>query len=106
MADGPVDADPAAGGRAGPHPADALAALERLLLAERLSRREAEACARALIGVTNLGIALDLGVKESTVATLRRRAYRKLGISSLQELFLLCLRRLAAADGDQASRSR
>ncbi|MFC3230966.1 LuxR C-terminal-related transcriptional regulator [Marinibaculum pumilum] len=106
LADGPEEADPAAGGHAGPHPADALAALERLLLAERLSRREAEACARALIGVTNLGIALDLGVKESTVATLRRRAYRKLGISSLQELFLLCLRRLAAADGDQASRSR
>ena len=49
--------------------------------------------------MTNLGIALDLGVKESTVATLRRRAYAKLGISGVQELFLLCLRRLGADGG-------
>ena len=88
-------------------PRDAAAQLESLLRAEPLSPREAQVCARALIGMTNLGIALELGVKESTIATLRRRAYAKLGIASVHELFLLCLRRLGgrAAGTDQASMS-
>ena len=40
------------------------------------------------------GIASILGVKESTVATLRRRAYAKLGISNLNSLFALCVARM------------
>lgn len=69
------------------------AALEQrlALLPHRLSAREQQVCARALRGITNAGIALDLGVQLSTVSTLRRRAFSKLGISTLGELFLLCL---------------
>ncbi len=56
-----------------------------------LSARESQVCARALLGMTNTGIGLDLGVKTSTVETLRKRAFAKLQISSLNELFALCL---------------
>jgi DNA-binding CsgD family transcriptional regulator len=56
-----------------------------------LSPREVQVCARALRGMTREGIGLDLGVKTSTVNTLSQRAYRKLNISSLNELFALCL---------------
>ena len=45
-------------------------------------------------GATVAGIASILGVKESTVATLRRRAYAKLGISNLNSLFALCVARM------------
>jgi DNA-binding CsgD family transcriptional regulator len=58
-----------------------------------LSERETQVCARALLGKTGEGIALDLDVKETTVATLRKRAYGKLAISTLNELFALCLSR-------------
>lgn len=57
----------------------------------KLSAREVEVCARAVIGISGEGIGLDLGVKPSTVATLRKRAYTKLGISSVHELFAMCL---------------
>ncbi len=69
------------------------AALEQRLqaLPSRLSLRERQVCARALRGVANPGIALDLGVQVSTVSTLRRRAFAKLGISTLGELYVLCL---------------
>jgi DNA-binding CsgD family transcriptional regulator len=56
-----------------------------------LSNREREVCARALLGMTNTGIGLELGIQAATVATLRKRAYAKFGISSLNELFALCL---------------
>lgn len=56
-----------------------------------LSPREIQVCARALLGMTRRGIGLDLGVKTTTVNTLSRRAYQKLNISSLNELFALCL---------------
>lgn len=59
-----------------------------------LTQRERQVCAHALAGVTVAGIAVTLGVKESTVATLRRRAYAKLGISSLNALFALCVAHL------------
>lgn len=67
--------------------------LERILqrLGGNLSARESQVCARALLGMTNTGIGLDLGVKTSTVETLRKRAFAKLQISSLNELFALCL---------------
>jgi DNA-binding CsgD family transcriptional regulator len=63
-------------------------------LEARLTERERQVCAHALGGVTVAGIASILGVKESTVATLRRRAYAKLGISNLNSLFALCVARM------------
>jgi DNA-binding CsgD family transcriptional regulator len=73
------------------------ASIESLLASvdQSLSARERAVCVRALRGLTVEGIALDLGVKPSTVATLRRRAYTKLNISSLNELFALCIGSLA-----------
>lgn len=62
-----------------------------------LTAREQQVCAHALAGITTAGIASTLGVKESTVATLRRRAYAKLGITSLNSLFALCITHLAGS---------
>lgn len=59
-----------------------------------LTERERQVCALALAGVTVSGIASSLGVRESTVATLRRRAYARLGISNLNSLFAMCLSRV------------
>lgn len=71
--------------------------LQELLatFAPALSKREAEVCARALQGMTGEGTALSMSITEATVATLRRRAYAKLGISNLNELFALCLSSVA-----------
>lgn len=52
-----------------------------------LTRREAEVCASIALGYTTLGISLNLGISINTVATHRKRAYSKLGISSQNELF-------------------
>ena len=73
--------------------APSLDLLQHLLvtIAPSLSRRETEVCARALQGMTGEGTALDLRISDATVATLRRRAYAKLHISNLNELFALCL---------------
>jgi DNA-binding CsgD family transcriptional regulator len=72
--------------------------LEQLLVraGNKLSPREIEVCARALLGMTRTGIALDLAISESTVNTLKKRCYTKLNISSLNELFALCLKQLSA----------
>lgn len=69
------------------------AAIARLLRdgAPRLTERELEVCSRIVGGYTTEAIALDLGVAYGSVATYRRRAYAKLGISSHHELFALCL---------------
>jgi DNA-binding CsgD family transcriptional regulator len=74
-----------------------IAFLESLLtsLDGQLTSRERAVCARALAGLTVAGIASDLGVKAPTIATLRHRAYAKLGISSLSQLFALCIEQLA-----------
>ena len=56
-----------------------------------LTARQVQVCARALVGMTNQAIGLDLGIQAPTVATLRKRAYAVLKISSLNELFALCL---------------
>ena len=71
--------------------------LEELLagIEERLTPRERAVCARALAGQTVHGVASELGIKPPTVATLRRRAYSKLNISSLNELFARCMEQLA-----------
>lgn len=76
-----------AGHRVPPEAAAAL--LQRLPV--RLTARECEVCALTLAGHTRQGIALALGIAESSVATLRERAYRKLQIHGAAELFALCL---------------
>ena len=60
-------------------------------VAPALSPRERAVCVRALQGMTGEATALDMQVTEATIATLKRRAYGKLGISTLNELFALCL---------------
>lgn len=55
-----------------------------------LSPREAEICAMILVGYTTLGISLKLEISTNTVATHRKRAYRKLGIATQNELFCMC----------------
>lgn len=67
--------------------------LEKIIvrLDASLSQREIQVCSRALLGMTSTGIGLDLGIQPATVATLRKRAYAKLNISGLNELFALCL---------------
>ena len=52
----------------------------------RLSPRERQVVARIACGLTNDGIAVDLGLAPSTVLTLRRRAYAKLQITSCVQL--------------------
>lgn len=69
---------------------DALA--ERLtFLGRGLTARELQVCARILSGANAEAISLDLGLSISSVVTFRRRAYARLGISSQNELFRLCL---------------
>ena len=48
-----------------------------------LSAREAAVCARIACGVSADGIAADLGIAPSSVATLRKRAYAKLATRGL-----------------------
>jgi DNA-binding CsgD family transcriptional regulator len=52
-----------------------------------LSPREGEVCAQVVLGYSTLAIGLNLGISVNTVATYRKRAYLKLGISSQNELF-------------------
>jgi DNA-binding CsgD family transcriptional regulator len=56
-----------------------------------LTPRERQVCERILLGYTSVGIGLDLSIAQSSVVTYRRRAYEKLGISTQNELFSLCL---------------
>jgi DNA-binding CsgD family transcriptional regulator len=69
--------------------AQTLSHLREVLLSEphRLSHREAEVCAGIILGYTTLGISLNIGISINTVATHRKRAYKKLGICSQNELF-------------------
>ena len=57
-----------------------------------LTKREREVCERIMLGYTSTGIGLDLDIAPTSVATYRKRAYKKLSISSQNELFALCLR--------------
>ncbi len=54
---------------------------------DELTEREAAVCARIAVGYSVSAIALTLDIAPSTVATFRKRAYAKLGISSQNELF-------------------
>ncbi|WP_157223782.1 helix-turn-helix transcriptional regulator [Caulobacter sp. AP07] len=53
----------------------------------RLSKREAEICAGIVLGYSTLAISLNCAISPNTVATHRKRAYAKMGISSQNELF-------------------
>lgn len=57
----------------------------------RLTDRERQVCAHILQGYSSEAISLELKVAMSTIHTYRKRAYAKLGISSQNELFSLCL---------------
>lgn len=60
---------------------------ERLAAKEaHLPQRERQVAARILYGQSTLGISIDLGIAEETVATYRKRLYSRLQISSQQEL--------------------
>lgn len=52
-----------------------------------LSERELQVSARILYGISAVGIALDLGLGEETIATYRKRLYNRLRIGSRHELF-------------------
>lgn len=73
--------------------ADDGANLSRRLLARcpALTLREQEVCLRLLRGMTQEGIAADLGVALPTVKTYRNRAFGRLGIHFRSELFALML---------------
>jgi DNA-binding CsgD family transcriptional regulator len=57
-----------------------------------MPKRELEVCARIIFGISTVGIAIDLGVCESTVKTYRKRAYQRLSIGSERELITWYLR--------------
>jgi DNA-binding CsgD family transcriptional regulator len=75
-------------GQAGGDLAERLA----LLLGAGMTTREGAVVARILKGMRTEGIAIDLGLRPSSVITFRKRAYAKLGIASQAELFACCLR--------------
>lgn len=56
-----------------------------------LTERELDVCARLLTGMTQDGIASDLGVSLATVKTYRNRAFARLGIHFKNQLFSLFL---------------
>ncbi|OYU12653.1 MAG: helix-turn-helix transcriptional regulator [Comamonadaceae bacterium PBBC1] len=56
---------------------------------KNLTPRECEVCARLLTGMTQDGIARDLGLSLPTVKTYRNRAFDRLGIHFKNELFAL-----------------
>ena len=64
-----------------------------------LSRREGQVAARIVYGISHAGIAVDLGVSEETVATYRKRLYRRLEMGSQRELVLLYLKLWSASRG-------
>ena len=56
-----------------------------------LTDRELEVCARLLTGMTQDGVAVDLGLSLATVKTYRNRAFARLGIHFKNQLFSLFL---------------
>lgn len=67
-----------------------------------LSQSEMRVCARILRGMSTPGIAVDLNLREGTVATYRKRAYRRLGIGTRLELIRMfmsaCMSRAKAIE--------
>jgi DNA-binding CsgD family transcriptional regulator len=58
----------------------------------KLTARECSVCARTAVGLTAKTTAQELGIKVSSVLTYRRRAYKRLSISSGYELAALLIR--------------
>lgn len=58
----------------------------------RLTERERQVCSRAVVGMTADGAALELGIGLASVLTYRKRAYRRLGVTSAAELAQLVMR--------------
>ena len=86
---------------------DALACVETIEVRlksryRELTDRERQGCARVLFGLTAEGIALDLGIAIETVATYRKRSYRRLKIGTRHELLRIYLGHAAAADRTDA----
>ncbi|QNP47625.1 LuxR C-terminal-related transcriptional regulator [Diaphorobacter aerolatus] len=75
-----------------PNPAEALRSLDVvetcLTAMTDLPRREMEVCARVLLCQTALGISLSLEISEESVKTYRARAYRRLEIGGIRELWM------------------
>ncbi len=57
--------------------------------APQMPSRESDVCAGIVSGQTSEAIAMSLGISVNTVLTYRKRAYARLGISSLNELLRL-----------------
>ena len=55
-------------------------------LPARLSRREREVCARAVLGRTIVETAVELDIERTSVITYRQRAYEKLKVSRQADL--------------------
>lgn len=64
-----------------------------------LPRREMQVASRIVYGMSNAGIAVDLGVSEETVTTYRKRLYRRLSIGSQRELLALYLELCGSVSG-------
>ena len=76
----------------GRQPASSLAGLAGIAgrlrtMCPALTGREVDVLARGLIGMTSEGTGLDLGIRTTSVATYRKRAYHRLGISTQAELY-------------------
>lgn len=71
--------------------AERLVRLQRAIKAAPggVSEREAQVCAHIVMGFSTEAIGLQLGISPQTVASHRKHAYAKLGISSQNELFAL-----------------
>ncbi len=72
-------------------PATASPAERLLALCPELSGRELDVCERLLKGMTQEGVAADLGLSVPTVKTYRNRAFGRLDIHFRSELFALVL---------------
>jgi DNA-binding CsgD family transcriptional regulator len=85
---------------AGQAPASALAHWRMQLARQHpaLTPRELDVCARLLLGMTQEGIACDLGLGLPTVKTYRNRAFGRLGIHFRNQLFALLHKPAPAGD--------
>lgn len=86
-------------------PRQRLGSLIEMFQKHGISRREAEVCSHIALGYSTLATSMHMAISVNTVSTLRQRAYRKLRISCMNELYSLCMQSysssLAEPDFDQ-----